>query len=692
MPTRKDRPTRPPEPPHRADGGAVGTDQQGPVSAPAAPHMLAPSRPLTPIVGFFAEHDGILGRMSNGHSFAGAGSDLGSRRATRTRPRGRSGHLRRRFGFGTLAAAALIAFPLAASAAPSVQITEANASDPELGTPNQIAQTLLGPDVELDGDATINGSSDPAQYNPRLSAFGRFTDGADDVGIDDGLIFGANMNADYFRTGLGGTVATSVADDDLFNVVNADGLCTPYTTAATCVHSATSIEFSVRPTSRYIKFEYALAVTEYGTFSSGSSTWDGAMFMFPDGFGLFVGGRSVAHNCAVVPQTSTYLTMSTAGIVPPLVDAAASRASAQARLDARIANPAAPNGFAYKTDSGWPVQFITVPLTCVADVNDAFVAGDPANIKIVIANIKDEVASPAVFLQGGSVRFSDDSTPAPTPTPTAPDAPSAPQATAGNGSATVTWTAPGGDGGAAISGYTVTSAPGGKTCVATAPETSCTITGLTNGTDYTFTVVATNSAGDSAPSAASASVTPTAPPPPPPPPPAPVDPPADTTPAPVDPPADTTPSPAPPAAPPAPTPTPPAPPIATPITPPVSRPGGPSAGEGATRMVHRLQFDQVGRYTFIYINRATGKRITQLRGSRIGKRTIGRRVSAPVLNNQKAGKRLVVNSLLAKRAMPKKPGQVALRIVLRRPDGTLSAVMLGSDGSLVPTAIGPGGR
>lgn len=265
MPTRKDRPTRPPEPPHRAAVGAVGTDQQGPVSAPAAPHMLAPSRPLTPIVGFFAEHDGILGRMSNGHSFAGAGSDLGSRRATRTRPRGRSGHLRRRFGFGTLAAAALIAFPLAASAAPSVQITEANASDPELGTPNQIAQTLLGPDVELDGDATINGSSDPAQYNPRLSAFGRFTDGADDVGIDDGLIFGANMNADYFRTGLGGTVATSVADDDLFNVVNAEGLCTPYTTAATCVHSATSIEFSVRPTSRYIKFEYALAVTEYGT-------------------------------------------------------------------------------------------------------------------------------------------------------------------------------------------------------------------------------------------------------------------------------------------------------------------------------------------------------------------------------------------------------------------------------------------
>ena len=79
-------------------------------------------------------------------------------------------------------------------------------------------------------------------------------------------------------------------------------------------------------------------------------------------------------------------------------------------------------------------------------------------------------------------------------------------ATPGNGSATVSWTASPG-----ATSYTVTSSPGGQTCTATAPSTSCDVSGLTNGTSYTFSVVATNSAGASGPSTASAPVTPAAP-------------------------------------------------------------------------------------------------------------------------------------------------------------------------------------
>jgi hypothetical protein len=90
-----------------------------------------------------------------------------------------------------------------------------------------------------------------------------------------------------------------------------------------------------------------------------------------------------------------------------------------------------------------------------------------------------------------------------------PDAPTIGTATAGNTTASVTFTAPTNVGGGAITGYTVISSPGGIT--GTGASSPITVSGLANGTAYTFTVVATNTFGNSAPSAASNSVTPNIP-------------------------------------------------------------------------------------------------------------------------------------------------------------------------------------
>jgi uncharacterized protein (TIGR02145 family) len=88
----------------------------------------------------------------------------------------------------------------------------------------------------------------------------------------------------------------------------------------------------------------------------------------------------------------------------------------------------------------------------------------------------------------------------------APGSPTGVSAIAGNGQVTVSFTAPTNTGGTPITGYTVTSSPSGGT--ATGTNLSLTVTGLTNGTSYTFTVVATNSVGNSAASLSSTPVTP----------------------------------------------------------------------------------------------------------------------------------------------------------------------------------------
>jgi uncharacterized repeat protein (TIGR01451 family) len=103
-------------------------------------------------------------------------------------------------------------------------------------------------------------------------------------------------------------------------------------------------------------------------------------------------------------------------------------------------------------------------------------------------------------------------------TPFAPQVPGVPtnvSATAQLASASVVWTPPAFTGGLSITSYTVTARVGGLSTGITASvagtQTGAVVSGLTNGTQYTFTVHATNSLGNGVESAPSGAVTPNVP-------------------------------------------------------------------------------------------------------------------------------------------------------------------------------------
>ena len=93
---------------------------------------------------------------------------------------------------------------------------------------------------------------------------------------------------------------------------------------------------------------------------------------------------------------------------------------------------------------------------------------------------------------------------------------------------------------------------------------------------------------------------------------------------------------------------------------------------GKLRLAQRLRFNRTGRYTFIFNDPATGKRVLQYRGSRVGARLLSKTFSAPVVVTSKEGRTLTLVTVFDKRLSATLKQGMTMRIVLKSPDGTLS--------------------
>jgi hypothetical protein len=186
-------------------------------------------------------------------------------------------------------------------------------------------------------------------------------------------------------------------------------------------------------------------------------------------------------------------------------------------VTAAAAPGAATVNFVAPTTGGPPTRYTVTPYIGSTAQPSVTVTGNPPPTSVTVNNL-DPASTYTFKVQAangsGSGPLSAASNAVTPLAPTAPGAPLGLIATAGNQQATLRWTAPS-DGGRTITRYTITPYLNGvaqaTTSVTGSPApTTAVVTGLTNGSPYTFTVSATNSVGTGPDSAASSAVTPNA--------------------------------------------------------------------------------------------------------------------------------------------------------------------------------------
>lgn len=162
------------------------------------------------------------------------------------------------------------------------------------------------------------------------------------------------------------------------------------------------------------------------------------------------------------------------------------------------ANTRASVAFTYPTSGGYPSSFV------VTSSPDS-ITGSGTSSPIIVSGLTRGTSYTFTVTGTNSYGSSTSDASSAASFTTVPQAPTISSVTASPNTVAVAFT-PGATGGQSITAYTVTSSPGNIT--ATGSSSPISVTGLTNGTAYTFTVTATNSNGTSTASTASSSATP----------------------------------------------------------------------------------------------------------------------------------------------------------------------------------------
>jgi len=342
------------------------------------------------------------------------------------------------------------------SAAPTVATQNVAVTLPLVGTFSRPGYSLAG---WIGGGVTTPAASYTNATTNSVTLIAQWTLLPPATSLAPTAVAGSGSATITVNPGSGGGPADSYvikALDSLGNPLDPLKTCTVYAPSTSCVISGLEDGIS-----------YKFATT--ATNSAGTST-------------------SSAASAAVIPAGKPSVVTG--------VSATASNASAVVRFTA----PA--------TTGGAPIASYTVTAstgqTCV--ITPTF----PNPLACTVNGLTNGTAVTFAVQANNGAYTSDSSTATIAITPaTVPGAPTGVTGTSSApGKATITFTAPTDNGGSVVTDYVVTSSPGGFTCTTTNPSTGCEITGLTNGTAYTFTAVARNSVGNSANSTPSAAVTP----------------------------------------------------------------------------------------------------------------------------------------------------------------------------------------